>query len=100
MSDIVLFARITARPGAEADMASALQRLVAASVEEPGCQVYTAHQQDDAPGTFWFYEVYDDEDALAVHARGPLMTEARGGVREFGAGPPEIWRVSPIAHKP
>lgn len=100
MSDIVLFARVTAKPGSEADMADALKALVVASKEESGCQVYTAHQQDDAPGTFWFYEVYDDEDAVAVHAQGPLMTAARGGVREFGAGAPEVWRATPIAHKP
>ena len=100
MSDIVLFAKITAKPGSEEGMVEALKALVAASSEEPGCRIYAAHQQDDTPTVFWFYEVYDDEEALAVHARGPLMTEARGRVREHGASAPEVFRVTPIATKP
>jgi quinol monooxygenase YgiN len=63
MSDIVLFARIIAKPGSEEEMAGALTGLVAASEEESGLRVYAAHRQDDEPATFWFYEVYDDEDA-------------------------------------
>ena len=99
MSDIVLFAKMIAKPGAEAEMAKALTALVAASEEEPGLRIYAAHQQVDDPATFWFYEVYDGEDALAAHARGPRMTEARGKVREFGAAAPEVFRVTPLAQK-
>ena len=99
MPDIVLFARIIAKPGSGEEMAEALTGLVAASEEEPGLRVYAAHRQDNDPETFWFYEVYDDEDALSVHARGPRMTEARGKVREFGAAAPEVFRVTPLAQK-
>ena len=100
MSEIVLFAKIVAKPGSGDAMADALRELVAASAEEDGLRVYDAHREDDDPDVFWFYEAYDDEDALAVHARGPKMTEARGGIREHGAAPPEVHRVTRIAFKP
>jgi len=97
--NITLFAKVVAKPGSEEMLAAAVRDIVEAASEEEGLLTYRAHREDAAPGVFWFYEVYADADALAVHGRGPLMRVAFGALSDIVAGPPEVHQVTAVAAK-
>lgn len=57
----------TAKEGEEDEVAAALGRLVEPSRAEPGVQIYQVHRDPESPGTFFMYELYDDEAAYTAH---------------------------------
>ena len=63
----VVAAKWIAREGLEAEVAAALGRLQAASLQEPGCREYRVHREIDDPRSFLLYELYDDAAAYQAH---------------------------------
>ena len=99
MSKISLIAKLTAADGKADELERALAAVVAAGDEEEGLEVYSAHAADDEPGVYWFFELYRDADAVAVHGKGERMREAMGGFAGLLAGRPEMIRMTPVAAK-
>ena len=71
-----------ARPGRRAELLAILRELVAtAEADEPDTLVYTFHTVDDDPDVVVSYELFTDQDALAVHRDSPtvarVITELR-----------------------
>lgn len=64
----VLAATWRAREGEEENVRRIIEKMVPLSRAEPGCQMFIAHQSVDDPRTFFLYEQYDDEAAVAAHA--------------------------------
>ena len=64
---IVLQATWTVKAGNEAAVLDVLRKLAPLSRAEPGCRLYQAYHDPDAPGVFHLFEIYDDEEALAAH---------------------------------
>lgn len=95
---VAVIARITVRPDAVDDAEAALRRLVDAAADEPGTALYVLNREADAP-TFWFYELYDDDDALAVHGKSPVLAEAFGTLGSLLAEPPDLRIVRPVQAK-
>jgi quinol monooxygenase YgiN len=71
----VVDAKWVAKEWLEADVAGALERLQAASLQEPGCREYRVHREVDAPRSFLLYEVYDDPAAYQAHLESPHFRE-------------------------
>jgi quinol monooxygenase YgiN len=65
--EIVITAILKAHPGKEEALRDALHRVIPPSRGEEGCLAYVLHEAIDAPGTFVFYEKYQDEEALDHH---------------------------------
>jgi quinol monooxygenase YgiN len=62
-------------------LAEALQRLTAASRQEPGCVTYIAHFVETDPQTVFIYEQYVDETALESHRNTPhFLQYAKNGI--------------------
>ena len=99
MSKISLIAKLTAVEGKESELEDALRGVVAAADEEPGLEVYTAHAAHDQPGVYYFFEVYADADAHAVHGKGERMRAAMGAFGGLLAGRPELTMLTPVAGK-
>jgi len=97
MSKISLLAKLTINEGTNEEFEAALAGLIEASNEEAGLEIYSAHKADDT--TYWFFEVYTDGDALAVHGKGEAMRPAMKGLGGFLAGAPEITMLSPVVAK-
>jgi quinol monooxygenase YgiN len=94
---ITVFAKLTAQPGKEAEMQAALEAMVAeVDAKEPGVLVYTMHTVDGEPGTFWMYEQYADDDALAAHNTTDHMKAFATGMRDLAAARPEIIRATSV----
>ena len=65
---IAYVSTMRAQPGKREELLAILQELVAtADTDEPGTLAYTFHTVDDDPDLVISYELFADEDALAVH---------------------------------
>ena len=99
MSKISLIAKLTAQDGKAAEFEEALHAMIVASEEETGLEIYSVHRVDDQPGVYYFFELYTDADAVAVHGKGDGMKAAMGAVGGLLAAPPEIIRATPVVAK-
>lgn len=64
---LTVIARMTAKPGKEADLRSALEALVPITVQEDGNVNYDLHVAEDDPATFFFYENWESGAKLDAH---------------------------------
>ena len=99
MSKIALIAKLTAQEGKADEFEAALATMVTTSEEETGLEIYSVHRVDDQPGVYYFFELYTDGDALAVHGKGDGMKAAMGAVGGLLAGAPEIIKATPVVAK-
>lgn len=52
---------------------------------EVGCQAYVFSNDTQKPGVQHLFEIWDDEAALAAHARAPHMSTYREAMQQLGA---------------
>jgi len=64
---LTVIARMTAKPGKEQELRTALEELVAPTVGESGNVNYDLHVADDDPATFFFYENWSGAAELDAH---------------------------------
>lgn len=99
MPKISLIARLTAAEGKVADLEVALRDVIEAADEEDGLEVYSAHAVAEEPGVYYFFELYRDDEAMAVHGKGDRMRAAMGAFGGLLAGRPEITMMTPVVAK-
>lgn len=99
ISKISLIAKLTAAEGKESDLEGVLRNVIVAAEEEAGLEVYSAHAANDEPGVYYFFELYQGDDALAVHGKGEGMAAAMGAFKGLLAGRPEVTMMTPLAAK-
>jgi quinol monooxygenase YgiN len=76
MPDLNVVATIPAKPGFEKEVAAALSKLAAATVDEPGCVSYVLYESQAAPGTFVTIETWKSQEDLDAHMTAPAIQEA------------------------
>ncbi|MDR0534089.1 MAG: antibiotic biosynthesis monooxygenase [Verrucomicrobiales bacterium] len=74
MKEVTVFATITAKKEAVAQVLAELQILVPAVQQEPGCIAYKLHQNVRQPELFHFYEIWGSQELLDQHAIAPALT--------------------------
>jgi len=99
MSKISLIAKLTAAEGKSSELERVLANVITASEEEAGLEVYSAHAADDEPGVYYFFELYRDDEAMAVHGKGDGMRAAMGAFAGLLGGRPELTKMTPLAAK-
>lgn len=99
MSKITVIAKLTAAEGKSTEVEEALRGVVAAADEEAGLEVYSAHAANDQPGVYYFFEIYRDDEALAVHGKGDRMRAAMGAFAGLLAARPEVINMTPVVAK-
>ncbi|MGI6375106.1 MAG: putative quinol monooxygenase [Anaerolineae bacterium] len=58
---------------------------------EPGCRRFDFLEDERDPNTFYFYEVYDDEDAFKAHQATPHFAKYRATLQqEWLAAPSSV----------
>ena len=75
----VVTAKWTAKEGEEDNVLAAIRKLVGPSRAEPGCRYYQPNRDLENPRVFFFYEIYEDEDAYKAHGESAHF-------QEFGFG--------------
>jgi quinol monooxygenase YgiN len=78
MENVVITAVLSSKPGMEESLYKILQKVVEPSRNEEGCMTYQLHQSLDDVGTFIFYEVWENEEAVQSH----IMSEHYKAYRE------------------
>ncbi|MEQ1788408.1 MAG: putative quinol monooxygenase [Acidimicrobiales bacterium] len=99
MSDkVAVIARISVRPEAAAEAEAVLRGLVDAATAEDGAVEYVLNQEADGT-SFWFYEVYADQEAFDAHGQNPALHAAFGALAGLLAEPPEVHLLTPLQAK-
>lgn len=74
MSDkVYVIAHVVAVAGKQDELREALLRLVEVTKLEPGFVRYDLHEHSDKPGTFAFYEIWEDQETLDRHGNTAEM---------------------------
>jgi quinol monooxygenase YgiN len=63
----VVTAKWTAKQGEEEHVLASIRKLIEPSRAEPGCRFYQPNRDLENPRVFFFYEIYDDQDAYQAH---------------------------------
>lgn len=86
MSQIIVIAHVNARAGSEAHVQAELQKLIAPTLEEPGCHHYELHVDVKDPTHFVFYEIWDSVEAHQEHIdsehMGAFVLSCKGMIAE------------------
>lgn len=90
---LLVFAAITARPGAEADLKAGLLELVAQVRTEAACQLYELYESTEQPERFIMHERWDDEAGLQAHNQMPHMAAFGAKAGNWLAKPVELTKV-------
>ncbi len=91
---LLVFASITARPGAETNLRNALRELVQDVRTEAACQLYELYESTENPERFIMHERWDDEAGLLAHSQMPHMKTFGETAKEWLAGPAELTKVA------
>jgi len=75
MKDLIIVATIAAKPGKEALVRAALERVVPPSRAEAGCLRYDLHGDLADSARFTMLEAWRDAEALAQHEATPHFNE-------------------------
>ena len=97
MSKVALIAKLTSDPANAAEVEAALAATCEAAAEEAGLEIYSAHKDTGEDGVYWFFELYTDGEALAVHGKGDGMRAAMGALGGLLTSKAEISMLSPVA---
>jgi quinol monooxygenase YgiN len=90
MSEIHVFANVTAAAGNEDKLRDVLKTLAAASHEEPGVIHYILHEDIKTKGNFYVFEAYTDQAAVDSHMASPHLAAAFAAAGPLLGGAPSI----------
>ena len=99
MSKISLIAKLFTDPDKSEEVEAALAVSCAASAEESGLEIYSAHKDSNEEGVYWFFELYTDEEALGEHGSGEAMAAAMSSLGALLTAAPVINMAMPKAAK-
>ncbi|MBV8989872.1 MAG: antibiotic biosynthesis monooxygenase [Solirubrobacterales bacterium] len=96
MSEIVIVASFTAKPGKEANAAAAFQALMEPTHQENGCILYALHQGADDPRRLAFVERWESREALEAHLASSHVQEVLARVDELCSDGGDIVVYEPL----
>jgi quinol monooxygenase YgiN len=92
-----LFAKLKAKPGKEAEVASFLAGALPLANQEEQTVVWFAIRL--GPATFAIFDAFADEAGRATHLNGPIAKALAANAEALLAEPPVIERVDVLAAK-
>ena len=100
MSKPAIIAKITCQDGKRDEAVAAFgQMMDHVKANEPGTLVYALHEDANDPNVLYFYELYQDQDAMASHGGSDMMKTVGRGLRDITASRPELIMLRPVAAK-
>jgi quinol monooxygenase YgiN len=90
---LLVFAQITARPGAETDLKNAFAELIPQVRAEAACQLYELYHSTEHPERFIMHERWDDEAGLKAHSEMPHMQAFGKQARNWLAAPVVLTKI-------
>jgi len=89
MAEVLVIAKFVARAGAEDQLRTLLQGMLAPTRAEPGCELYELYEADTR-GRFFFYERWESQAALDQHIATPHFKRLQQAGGELLSEPFEI----------
>lgn len=89
---IVIAGTVRIRPGKREQALRAAQTMVRATLTEAGCRHYRFYADLDDPETFFVFEEWESEAALARHFESDHMRAFQQELPDLLAAPPQIRR--------
>jgi quinol monooxygenase YgiN len=89
VSEVIVVATFTPRPGRGDHVAAGLQAAVAPTHNEDGCLLYALHRGIDDPETLVFVERWASTEALGAHAAQPWVLGLSALAGDL-VGPPRV----------
>ena len=74
---LVIVARIEAVDGQADAVKTALQKIVAPTLKEEGCIQYDLHQDNNDPGVFLFFEIWETRELWQKHGESEHISAHR-----------------------
>ena len=96
MADLSVVAVLTAKPGSEEVVRSALSALVAPTRGEEGCLSYSLYESAVAPGVFITVELWRGQADLDAHMQTDHIQATLAAAGDALAEPPAIHPLIPI----
>jgi len=91
---IVIAGKIAVKPERRAEAERAALAMVEATRRERGCISYAFYADLVDPGTFFIFEEWEDDAALAAHFQSEHMARFQQQAAALVAGPPKITRYA------
>lgn len=95
MADLHVIAVLTAKPGSEDTVGSALRDLVGATRQEEGCVAYDLYESAAAAGTFVTVERWRGQADLDAHMSTPHVAAAFAAAGDHLAEAPAVHPLVP-----
>jgi quinol monooxygenase YgiN len=99
VAPIAVFTRLEATPGRREELQAAFESLHEAVTLEPSTAVFAMHEATEEPDVVLFYELYDDDRALAIHRDSPAVRDVVAQLGGLLARPPEVTYARPARAK-
>ncbi|MCC6831858.1 MAG: antibiotic biosynthesis monooxygenase [Thermoleophilia bacterium] len=96
MPDVFLTARITAKPGHEAEVEAAFRALLEPTHAEDGCLRYALHRVAGSPGQLLFVEHWASREALDAHLSTDHLVNVGRVTEGLLTGPVELTFLEPV----
>lgn len=93
---IYLTAVIKAKEEYRDEVLEVLQNMVSETRKEEACEVYTLHQGTEDKNQFIFYEIWKNNEGLALHNEQPYIKAFGNLVDEKLAEKPQIYLTNRI----
>lgn len=90
---VTVIAKITPQPKHRHAVKAALLETIPAVHDEPGCELYSLHEAQDA---FFMIEKWASPEALGVHGKAPALTGLGEKIGSLLAAPLEVNVASPV----
>jgi quinol monooxygenase YgiN len=99
MSKIALLAKLPIQAGKRDEFVDAFSAMFPVVEEEQGTLAYVVHTDDKDENVVWVYELYADDEALALHSGSDGMKAAIAAFGPLLDGRPELIRLTPVQGK-
>jgi quinol monooxygenase YgiN len=87
---IVITAFMKAKEGNGDDLTKVIKEFAPKFLKDPGVAMYQVHRRADNPNVFFFYEKYENNEALTFHSSAPHFKEMFRAMKPFLDGPADI----------
>jgi quinol monooxygenase YgiN len=95
-----VIAKLKVKAGSEQQFREAADEMITqVKTKEPGTLRYILHRSTSDAGEFLFYEIYEDQAALAAHSSSEAMQQFFGAIGGLLEGRPEISMYEEVGGK-
>lgn len=83
MPPFAFIAHVRAKPGKRQALMDLNLEMMRVTLDEPGVPIYAFNTEAESPDDFWYYDVYESEEAYAAHCATPEYQRMMGSLGEL-----------------